>query len=81
VYERLSAGENPKKVLADYRRHHHGKIPAGSLPSPSSQSQTGRPGTVVKPAPQKSGTKAKKNSSNGGSSNDGMLDYLLGSGQ
>jgi ABC-type transporter Mla subunit MlaD len=80
VYERLSAGENPKKVLADYRRHHHGKLPAGSLPSPSSQSQ----GTAVKAAPKKSGQTggvAKPNSSGGGSSNDGMLDYLLGSGQ
>ncbi len=78
VYERLSAGENAKKVLADYRRRHGGKIPRGTLPPASSPS----PAANAKPAPKKSKTsKPKSKSSGGGSPNDGMLDYLLGSGQ
>ena len=72
VYERLSAGENPKKVLADYRRRHGGKLPPGTQ------------GAVKKqyPAPVQAAPKKKTGKPSAGASpQDGMLDYLLGGGQ
>jgi ABC-type transporter Mla subunit MlaD len=70
AYEKLSAGADPDKVIADYRRRH----PNAKLPSDTPQAS--------QPAPAKAPTKkAKKNSSGGGTKRDGMLDYLLGSGQ
>jgi ABC-type transporter Mla subunit MlaD len=72
VYERLSAGENPKKVLADYRRRHRGKLPPGTPPAVSKQYPA-----PVQAAPKKQSSKP----SAGGPPKDGMLDYLLGSGQ
>jgi phospholipid/cholesterol/gamma-HCH transport system substrate-binding protein len=71
VYERLSAGEDPKKVLADYRRHHGGKLPAGTPPAVSKQY----------PAPVQAAPKKKKGNPSSAPPKDGMLDYLLGSGQ
>jgi ABC-type transporter Mla subunit MlaD len=66
--ERLSAGEDPDKVIADYRRRHpNAKIPGYA---PLRQS-----------APAKSPPTKKRRPSTGGTSKDGMLDYLLGSGQ
>jgi ABC-type transporter Mla subunit MlaD len=69
VYERLSAGEDPKKVLADYRRTHGGKLPRGTPPSIAEQV----PAPAAKPAP-------KKRKPQAAAPQDGMLDYLLGNG-
>ena len=67
-YERLSAGQDPKKVLTDYRRQHGGKLPPGTPPAVARQ--------VPKPAPKAAPKKRKPSSP----PRDGMLDYLLGNG-
>jgi ABC-type transporter Mla subunit MlaD len=66
-YERLSAGQDPKKVLSDYRRAHGGKLPPGTPPSVAKQ--------VPAPVPTAAPKKRKS-----GPPQDGMLDYLLGNG-
>ena len=74
---RLLAGEDPNKVMADYRRQHPGK----RLPKLAAAPTAGKsaPSTA---APVKNPKRSTKNSgSNGGSSGDGMLGYLLGGGQ
>lgn len=69
--EKLSAGANPDKVIAQYQRQHPGvKIPGYS---PQAQSAPGKATSNKK--------RAKRSPSSGGTSNDGMLGYLLGSGQ
>ena len=70
VYERLSAGENPDKVLADYRRTHGGKLPQGTPPAVAEQV----PAPPAKAAPKKRKPPADAPPT------DGMLDYLLGNG-
>jgi phospholipid/cholesterol/gamma-HCH transport system substrate-binding protein len=67
AFEKLSAGADPNKVIPQYRRRH----PEAKVPGYAPQAQ---------PAPSKAPAK-KKSSSSGGTSKDGMLDYLLGSGQ
>ena len=70
VSERRSAGENPKKVLADYRRTHGGKLPQGTAPSLAKQI----PAPTAKAAPKKSKPRTDA------PPKDGMLYYLLGNG-
>ena len=72
--EKLSAGANPDKVIAQYRRRHPGvKLPGDTAPARSA------PVSTPSKAPSR---KPKKSSpSSGRSANDGMLNYLLGSGQ
>jgi hypothetical protein len=71
--EKLSAGQDPKKVIADYlRRHPEAKVP-GYKPQPSPAPASSAP------AKQKAAT--AKPPARGGGSGDGMLNYLLGSGQ
>ncbi len=69
--EKLSAGQDPKKVIADYlRRHPEAKVPGytpQAQPAPSASA----------PAKQKAAGKP----SAGGKGDDGLLDYLLGSSQ
>jgi hypothetical protein len=72
--EKLSAGADPDKVIADYRRRHpNEKLPGDAAPAGSAPASA--------PAKAPSRTQKKRKSSSGGSANDGMLDYLLGSGQ
>lgn len=66
--ERLSAGEDPDKVIADYRR----RRPNVKIPGYAPLRQS---------APAKSQPAKKRRPSTGGTSKDGMLDYLLGSGR
>jgi hypothetical protein len=71
---RLLAGEDPNKVMADYRRRHPGK----KLPNLAAAAPAGGKAAPAAAAPKK---KAKPSASSGGSSSDGMLNYLLGNGQ
>jgi phospholipid/cholesterol/gamma-HCH transport system substrate-binding protein len=73
---RLLAGEDPNKVLADYRRKHPGtKLPQLAAAPTSNQQAQSAPRSAVKTK------KKKKSKSSGGAPSDGMLNYLLGSGQ
>jgi hypothetical protein len=72
--DKLLAGQDPKKVMAEYRRKHPGKTLPPLAAAPTGKPQ-GRPSTST-PAAAK-----KKSAASGGSSSDGMLNYLLGSGQ
>jgi hypothetical protein len=72
--DRLLAGQNPAKVMADYRKAHPGKQLPQYAPAPAPQAQGGS----GQPAAPK---KSKSRPSSGGSSGDGLLNYLLGSGQ
>jgi ABC-type transporter Mla subunit MlaD len=67
AFERLSAGADPNKVIPRYRRRH----PKEKIPgyAPLEQTSTKAP------------SKTKRKRSSGGTSGDGMLDYLLGGGQ
>jgi ABC-type transporter Mla subunit MlaD len=75
--DRLLAGEDPSKVMADYRRKHPGKKLSGLAAAPTSTQQAQSAPTAVA-APK---NKKKSSAPTGGSNSDGMLDYLLGSGQ
>jgi ABC-type transporter Mla subunit MlaD len=66
--EKLSAGQDPKKVIAQYRRQH----PKEKIPGYAPLKQS-------KPAPSKSAKQPPPSS--GSSTRDGMLNYLLGNGQ
>lgn len=74
--EKLLAGQDPSKVLAEYRRKHPGKKLSSLAAAPAATAQ-GKPATGTPAAPKKK----KKSGASGGSTSDGMLDYLLGSGQ
>jgi len=69
--EKLSAGQDPKKVIAQYRRQHpNEKLPGYTQPK---QTSSGKP--PAKPPA------AKPKQPPSGQSNDGLLNYLFGSGQ
>jgi phospholipid/cholesterol/gamma-HCH transport system substrate-binding protein len=68
AFERLSAGEDPAKVIPQYRRRHPNEKIPGYKPAKTKTTSTKAPSKKRKP-------------SSGGSSDDGMLDYLLGSGR
>jgi phospholipid/cholesterol/gamma-HCH transport system substrate-binding protein len=65
--ERLSRGENPNKVIAQYRRQHPNEKIPGYAP--------------LKSTSTKAPAKPTRRTSSGGSSSDGMIGYLLGGGQ
>jgi phospholipid/cholesterol/gamma-HCH transport system substrate-binding protein len=68
--ERLSAGQNPDKVIAQYRRQHpREKIPPGGY-APLKSTSTKAPSNST-----------NRKTSSGGGSGDGMIGYLLGGGQ
>jgi hypothetical protein len=71
--DRLLAGQDPNKVMADYRRKHPGKKLPELAAAPTSTQRQSAPTPVAAPK--------KRSPSTGGSNSDGMLDYLLGSGQ
>jgi ABC-type transporter Mla subunit MlaD len=72
---KLLAGQDPNKVMAEWRRKHPGK----TLPKYASAPRSTR---QANSAPSAAPTRKKKsNPPSGGSSSDGMLDYLLGSGR
>jgi phospholipid/cholesterol/gamma-HCH transport system substrate-binding protein len=68
AFERLSAGEDPAKVIPQYRRRHPKEKIPGYKPAKTKTTSTKAPSKKTRP-------------SSGGTSNDGMLDYLLGGGQ
>lgn len=69
AFEKLSAGADPAKVIPQYRRQHPNEKIPGYAP------------IKTKSAPAKAPTKKPSRPSSGGTSNDGMLGYLLGGGQ
>jgi ABC-type transporter Mla subunit MlaD len=71
--DKLLAGQDPSKVMAEYRRKHPGKALPKLAAAPTSNQQ-------AQPAPS-TAVKKKKTKSSGGAASDGMLNYLLGSGQ
>jgi hypothetical protein len=73
--DKLLAGQDPNKVMAEYRRKHPGKRLPALAAAPAAKQQghaaTGTPAVAKK----------KKSGASGGATSDGMLNYLLGSGQ
>jgi hypothetical protein len=76
--DKLLAGQDPNKVMAEYRRKHPGK-PLPTLASAPTAKRQGRAPTVTPAAANKK--KQKSGGASGGATGDGMLNYLLGSGQ
>ena len=76
--ERILAGQDPNKVFRDYRRTHGGKNP----PTPKVPNVSGNGASTTQPAAAKKPPTRAGSGSNGGSGsgNDGLLNYLLGSG-
>jgi ABC-type transporter Mla subunit MlaD len=74
--QKILAGQDPDKVLRDYRRTHGGKNP----PRPKVPDVSGAAGpTAKKPATKHSSGKRKSRPR--GAGDDALLDYLLGSAQ
>lgn len=74
--DKLLAGQDPAKVMAQYRRQHPGQTLPKLAAAPARK--RARPASKRVAAPKKA---KKQTSSTGGASTDGMLNYLLGSGQ